>query len=160
MTCKYGGCFSHQRNTKFSIGAQLKFGFCEKNLNSLRFPLTKLSQLTKKNSQAICKTSFFGWHGPRTLRECFFKKSQTFGLEQTNRAEIFWGIWCIIGQTISDSLAHVFHYLTIISTKIFTSKSKIFVCDCDLVFGCPSSVDTIDQNINFAKLPSAKWLLF
>ena len=160
MTCKYGGCFSHQRNTKFSIGAQLKFGFCEKKNSILSGFLSQNSHNWQKNSQAICKTSFFGWHGPRTLRESFFKKSQTFGLEQTNRAEIFWGIWCIIGQTISESLAHVFHYLTIISTKIFTSKSKIFVCDCDLVFGCPSSVATIDQNINFAKLPSAKWLLF
>ena len=30
-----------------------------------------------------------------------FQKSQTFGLGQTNWAEIFWGIWGIFGQTIS-----------------------------------------------------------
>ena len=114
----------------------------------------------KKIAKQFAKLHFLDDTDHGHSERAFLKKSQTFGLEQTNRAEIFWGIWCIIGQTISESLAHVFHYLTIISTKIFTSKSKIFVCDCDLVFGCPSSVDTIDQNINFAKLPSAKWLVF
>ena len=160
MTCKYGGCFSHQRNTKFSIGAQLKFGFCEKKPQFSQVSSHKTLTTDKKIAKQFAKLHFLDDTDHGHSERAFLKKSQTFGLEQTNRAEIFWGIWCIIGQTISESLAHVFHYLTIISTKIFTSKSKIFVCDCDLVFGCPSSVDTIDQNINFAKLPSAKWLVF
>ena len=35
----------------------------------------------------------------------FFQKFETFGLGQTNWAEIFWGIWGIFGQTISTILA-------------------------------------------------------
>jgi hypothetical protein len=41
-----------------------------------------------------------------------------FGQEQKNWADEFWGIWDIFSQTISsESLVHVFHYSTIISTK-------------------------------------------
>ena len=35
----------------------------------------------------------------------FFQKFETFGLGQTNWAEILWGIWGISGQTISTFLA-------------------------------------------------------
>ena len=35
----------------------------------------------------------------------FFQKSETFGLGQTNWAEILWGIWGISGQTVSTILA-------------------------------------------------------
>ena len=35
----------------------------------------------------------------------FFQKFETFGLGQTNWAEILWGIWGISGQTISTILA-------------------------------------------------------
>jgi hypothetical protein len=44
-------------------------------------------------------------HGLRTPRESFFQKLETFGLEQTNWAEILYGIWGISGQTISIILA-------------------------------------------------------
>ena len=37
-------------------------------------------------------------HGLRTSRESFFRKSQTFGLGQTNWAENFWGIWGIFEE--------------------------------------------------------------
>ena len=40
-----------------------------------------------------------------TYRELFFRKSETFGLGQTNSAEIFGSIWVISGQTISTILA-------------------------------------------------------
>ena len=45
---------------------------------------------------------------PRTTdaqREFFFQKSETFGLGQTNWAEILWCIWGISGQTVSTILA-------------------------------------------------------
>ena len=38
-------------------------------------------------------------------RELFFEKSQTFGLGQTNWAEILLGIWVFFGQTICTILA-------------------------------------------------------
>ena len=44
-------------------------------------------------------------HGLRTPREFFFRKFWTFGLGQTNWAEILWGILGISGQTISTILA-------------------------------------------------------
>ena len=53
----------------------------------------------------------------------FSLKYRTFGLEQTNWADKFWGIWGLLGGTIntfflySESFIHVFHYSTIISTK-------------------------------------------
>ena len=40
-----------------------------------------------------------------TQRELFFRKSQTFGLGQTNWAENFRGIWGIFGQTTAPILA-------------------------------------------------------
>ena len=55
----------------------------------------------------------FGYlHGLRTPRESSFRKSQTFGLGQTNWADKFWGIWGIFGQTISthfDTLKSFVH---------------------------------------------------
>ena len=54
----------------------------------------------------------------------FSLKSRIFGLGQTNWADKFWGISGIFGQTISthfgtvsETLVHVFHHSTIISTK-------------------------------------------
>ena len=51
----------------------------------------------------------------------FLLKSIPFGLGQTNWANKFWGIWSIWGVFSpfcnSECLVHVFHYLTIISTK-------------------------------------------
>ena len=42
------------------------------------------------------------FHGLRTPNEAFFSlKSRTFGLGQTNWSDTFWGIWCILGRTIS-----------------------------------------------------------
>ena len=61
-------------------------------------------------------------HGLRTPRESFFLNPKHFGLGQTFWGDIFCGIWGIFGQTISthlgtETLVHVFHYSTIISTK-------------------------------------------
>ena len=39
------------------------------------------------------------------LERAFFQKLETFGLGQTNWAEILWGIWGISGQTVSAILA-------------------------------------------------------
>ena len=49
MTCKYGGCFSHQRNTKFSIGAQLKGGLYLLYLSSVDCLITRLISSWEKN---------------------------------------------------------------------------------------------------------------
>ena len=68
MTCKYGGCFSHQRSTKFSIGAQLRFGFCEeKQLNSLRFPLTRETDEKIANLQFLYDTIMDYGHPERAF---------------------------------------------------------------------------------------------
>ena len=73
-------------------------------------------------------------------------KSRTFGLGQSNWADKFWGIWDIFGPAelsapilvqCSESLVHVFHYSTIISTKkqAFISTSQIFIWDWHLNLG-------------------------
>jgi hypothetical protein len=44
----------------------------------------------------------------------FSLKSRTFGLGQTNWADKFWGIWGIIGQTIST------HFGTVSALSMFS----------------------------------------
>ena len=73
----------------------------------------------------------------------FSLKSRTFGLRQTNWADKFWGIWGYFQPNYqhpfrySESLVHVFHYSTIISTKSldFISTSQIFFWDWDMNLG-------------------------
>ena len=55
--------------------------------------------------QNICFDCNCSSHGLWTTRESFFQKSETFGLGQTNWAEISWGIWGLSGQTISTILS-------------------------------------------------------
>ena len=47
----------------------------------------------------VCLTDY--GHPERAV----FQKFETFGLGQTNWAEIFWGIWGISGQSIKTILA-------------------------------------------------------
>ena len=64
-------------------------------------------------------------HGLRTPNEAFFfsSKFQTFGLGLTIWADKVWGIWGIFQKLYQhpfwycESLVHVFHQSTIISTK-------------------------------------------
>ena len=57
------------------------------------------------------------------FNQSILSKSQTFGLGQTNWADKFWGIFRYFRPNYqqpfwySESLVHVFHYSTIISTK-------------------------------------------
>ena len=66
--------------------------------------------------QALCSQSWT----TDTLCRLFSLKSQTFGLGQTNWADKSWGIWRVLGQTFRTRFetVHVFHYSTIISTKL------------------------------------------
>ena len=54
-------------------------------------------------------TNCGGWNGTTTEyghpERAFFEKFETFGLGQTNWAEILWGILSISGQTVSTILA-------------------------------------------------------
>ena len=55
----------------------------------------------------------------------FFRKSQTFGLGQTNWADKFWGIWGISGQTISTHFSTVSPlYMFSIIQPLFLHKTK------------------------------------
>ena len=54
---------------------------------------------------SILKIQQYGARTMDTQRELFFQKFETFGLGQTNWAEILWSIWGISGQTISTILA-------------------------------------------------------
>ena len=62
----------------------------------------KQNMMKLKNvwSEDMYKSTDYG-HPDRA----FFQKFETFGLGQTNWAEILWGIWGISGQTISTILA-------------------------------------------------------
>jgi hypothetical protein len=54
-------------------------------------------------------------------KRAFFRKSQTFGLGQTNWAENFWGIWGIFGQFIST------HFGTVGSLSMFSINQPLFL---------------------------------
>ena len=56
-------------------------------------------------SLSQCATCIFGPTDNGHPERAFFQKFETFGLGQTNWAEILWGIWGISGQTISTILA-------------------------------------------------------
>ena len=61
------------------------------------------------NSEFVFSNRFFCWMDVVTdyghPDRAFFQKFETFGLGQTNWADILWGIWGISGQTISTILA-------------------------------------------------------
>ena len=54
-------------------------------------------------------------------RVFFFRKSQTFGLGQTNWAEKFWGIWGIFGRFFST------HFGTVGSLSVFSINQPLFL---------------------------------
>ena len=54
-------------------------------------------------------------HGLRMLNEAF-----SFGLEETNWSDKFWGIWGVFGQTIST------HFGTVSPLSIFSIIQPLF----------------------------------
>ena len=71
----------------------------------------------------VCAHSNYGIiHGLRTLNEDFFSlKSRTFVLGPTNWADKFWGIWGILGRTIST------HFVTVSPLSMFFIIQPLFL---------------------------------
>ena len=97
------------------IEGDVEFHWLQKISNQRLNILWQFFCLDYQKSRMFCTLLY-----PRTTdaqRSLSSLKSRTFGLGQTNWSDKFWGIWSIFGRTISTHFAHVFHYLTIISTK-------------------------------------------
>ena len=85
-------------------------------------------------------------HGLRTPNEAFFHWNPEFLGLGRQIGQINSGAFGVFSDKLSasilvqcsESLVHVFHYSTIISTKnkVFISTSKIFIWDWDLNLGC------------------------
>ena len=84
-----------------------------------------------KNIDVLWVVRFLEWHYRTILNthygqqeRAFFGKSQTFGLGQTNWAQIFWGILGIFEQFISTNLGAVSPFsMFSINQSLFLQKS-------------------------------------
>jgi hypothetical protein len=89
--------------------------------------LRMLTRLTNNEARAAsCSLPLAGPHGLRTPKEAFFyRKSQTFGLGQTNWADKFWVFWGLFfGRFISAHFGTVSPLSSFSITQPFYSYKK------------------------------------
>jgi hypothetical protein len=88
------------------------------------------------------------YHVPRTTdaqSSLFSLKSRTCRLGQTNWADKFWGIWGIIGQTIST------HFGAVSPLSMFSIIQPLFLQKTTPLYPHPKYLDIWDWDLNLGR---------